>query len=346
MKAARRTRTGPQAEGAPAVQPAHEAMVITAGPRPIRITHPDRVLFPADGITKGQLVRYYADVAGFLLPYVADRPLTLQRWPEGIEGFSFFEKQVPRGAPDWIATTRQPSTGKRALVEYPLCNDVASLLWFANLAAITLHVWMSKANSVEVPDFLLFDLDPFEGCTIKTLAKVARTVRDELAPLGLSPFVKTTGGKGFHVLVPLAPLYSYEQAQAFNDLFARRIRALLPDLVTLERSKAKRTQGTVYFDWAQLGMGRTLVPPFVVRARPGAPVSTPLEWSEVEALERKRSAKPTHEELRRWNMTTVPALLAERGDPWKKAFAPGAPGAPLERALAKARELWGEDGGR
>jgi bifunctional non-homologous end joining protein LigD len=307
--------------------------------RKVRVTHPDRLLFPADGFTKADLVHYYRDVADFLVPYLLDRPLTLQRWPDGIDGFSFFEKQVPRGAPDWIATTRQPSTGKRALVDYPLCNDAASLLWFANLAAITLHVWMSRAASVDVPDFLLFDLDPFERCTIKTLARVALTVRDELSKVGMVPLVKTTGGKGLHLVVPLAPRYSYDEARRFNEVFARHVREVVPDLVTLERSKAKRAEGTVYFDWAQLGMGKTIVPPFVVRARPGAPVSMPLDWKEVEALATKRSPEPTHEEFRRWNLTTVPALLAQRGDPWRKAFARGQ---RLEPALAAVQRLWSD----
>jgi bifunctional non-homologous end joining protein LigD len=314
-------------------------MTIVVDSRTVTVTHPDRVLFPADGFTKGDLVQYYRDVADFLLPYVVERPVTLQRWPEGIDGASFFEKQVPRGAPDWIATTRQPSTGKRAFVDYPLCNDGASLAWFANLATITLHVWMSKVTAIDTPDFLLFDLDPFEGCTITTLARVALTVRDELLRLGMVALVKTTGGKGLHVLVPLAPRYSYDEAHRFNEGFARHMQRVAAGLVTLERSKAKRAKGTVYFDWAQLGLGRTIVPPYVVRARAGAPVSTPLDWSEVEALESKRSAKPTHEELRRWNTATVRALLAERGDPWKKAFERGQ---RMEPALAKARSLWSE----
>ena len=316
---------------------AAEEETIAIGSRKVTVTHPDRILFPDDGITKADLVHYYRDVAHWLLPYVEGRPLTLQRWPNGIDGFSFFEKQAPRGMPAWIARSAQPSTGRRAVVEYPVCNDAPALLWLANLATITLHVWMSRVGSIDTPDFLLYDHDPFEGCTVRTLAKVALTLRDELATVGLTPLVKTTGGKGLHAIVPLAPGCTYGAGRDFNELVARRVRLVVPDAVTLERSKAKRARGTVYFDWAQFGKGRTYVPPFVVRARPRAPVSMPLEWTEVEELAHERSAKPTNEVLARWTMKNVPALLAERGDPWKRPFGRGQ---RLEPALAKARAKW------
>jgi bifunctional non-homologous end joining protein LigD len=330
--------TRPRAPKRSAAKTAGETLL--DGPRKVSLTHPERVLFPEDGLTKGDLVHYYRDVAPFLLPYLKDRPLTLERYPQGIGAPSFFEKNVPLGAPAWLETVAMPSTGRRKTVNYPLCNDEASLLWAANMGAITLHVWMSRVGTITHPDYILFDLDPFEGCTVKTLARVALHVRGELEAIGLPPLVKTTGGKGLHLLVPLEPVYAYDEVRGFGEILARRAHEALPDLVTLDRSKAKRSEGTVYMDWVQLGQGKTLVPPFVVRAREGAPVSMPLEWREVEAMESSRG-KDTTRELRRWNITNVPRLLAENGDPWARTYAKKR---RLEPALGKARAAWGEAG--
>jgi bifunctional non-homologous end joining protein LigD len=291
--------------------------------RLVRVTHPERVLFPADGITKGELVDYYRDVAHWILPYLRDRPLTLQRWPEGIRAPCFFEKTLPRWAPPWLATTRQPRRADRtksAFVEYPLCDDEASLLWFANIGAITFHVWMSRVQAPGSPDYLWFDLDPLEGCPVKSLARVALRVREVLAATRLEPRVKTTGGKGLHVIAPLPGATTYDAARGFEQQVALRMKEEMPDLVELEFSKTKRARGKVYFDWSQLGHGKTMVPPFTVRGRDGAPVSMPLPWSEVERLAESRSTKPTTEIFRAWNLKTVPALLAERGDPWKGSW--------------------------
>ena len=307
---------------------------IVVGTRKITITHPDRILFPQEGITKGDLCHYYRDVAHWLVPYLAGRPLTLQRWPDGIEGVSFFEKEAPPAMPDWIARTTQPSKGKREQTTYPLCNDAPSLLWFANLASITVHTWMSRLPAIESPDVLLLDLDPFKGCTVATTMRVALIAREELEALGLSPLVKTTGGKGLHVVVPLAPGGSYEEARELTGLIAHRMQRAHADIVTVEHSKSKRPRGTVYVDWAQVALGKTIVPPYVVRAHPVAPVSMPLTWTEVETLAGNASKRSTEDDLSQWNMATVPALLTERGDLWKKPFAKGQ---ELGSALEKAR---------
>lgn len=327
-----------------ASKPRAETETLSFGERSVAITHPDRVLFPADGITKRDLVAYYVRVAPFLLPHIEDRPLTLQRWPEGIDGFSFFEKRAPKGMPDWIATTTQPTESGKAGkgdVAYPVLQGAtgpASLAWFANLSTITFHIWMSRVSSIASPDFLLFDLDPAETCPIRTLAHVALTLRDELATVGLEVVVKTTGGKGLHLVAPLAPGYSYETGRRMNELVAGRMAALLPNEVTLERSKARRTLNSVYFDWAQLGLGRTVVPPYTVRARPKGPVSTPIAWDEVATLSRSGATEPTTETFSAWNMGNVPAHLAEAGDLWAKAMRQGQ---KLEPALEKASSRWG-----
>ncbi|HEY2515998.1 MAG TPA: non-homologous end-joining DNA ligase [Polyangiaceae bacterium] len=308
------------------------------GARKVIVTHPERIMFPSDRITKGDLVHYYRDVAHWILPYLHDRPLTLQRWPRGIRGFSFFEKRAPRGMPDWIPTTSQPRADAKGTVTYPLACDASSLAWFANLGAITLHVWLSRLHTISSPDFLLVDLDPVAGCTTATLARVALAARDELDAVGLKARVKTTGGHGLHVLASITARSNYERARAMNEALAHRLCHLLPRHTTIERTKSMRPRGRVYIDWAQEGLGKTVVPPYTVRAKPGAPVSMPIPWSEVEAMAVERTPHSVEGAFARWNMESVRVFLAERGDPWAASF-----GHPhdLERAMERARTRWG-----
>jgi len=183
---------------------------------------------------------------------------------------------------------------------------------------------------------ILFDLDPGERCPLARLAKVALAFRDELDGVGVRAYVKTTGGMGLHVIVPLEPQYDYDVAKGVSELLARRVHTVLPDDTTLERAVARRPEDLVYLDWVQVGRGKTYVAPFTVRARPGAPVSMPLAWDEVEAMRRKR-ARETTAEMRRWTIANVPKLVAGGGDPW---VAEGWKPQKLEGALAKARSLW------
>jgi bifunctional non-homologous end joining protein LigD len=220
-------------------------------------------------------------------------------------------------------------------VEFMVCNDEPTLAYVANLAAITLHVWTSREPKLEHPDFLLIDLDRGEGCTLATLCSVALLFRETVAEIGLETLVKTTGGSGLHVVVPLAPEYDYEAARGFSELLGRRIHEQAPETTTLERTIGRRPPGTVYLDYVQVGRGKTLVPPFSVRARDGAPVSFPLTWKQIETMRRKRVADPARE-WQRWNLETVPAQLRKDGDPWKGHWR----GQKLERALQKARKLW------
>ncbi|HLW38582.1 MAG TPA: non-homologous end-joining DNA ligase [Candidatus Eremiobacteraceae bacterium] len=308
------------------------------GSHTLQISNVDKALWPRDGYTKGDLIAYYRNVARWLLPYLKDRPLTLQRWPDGIEHQSFFEKDAPRGTPEWVKTVSLPSGGKRTTVRYVVCNDEATLVFVANLAAITLHVWTSRLGSLDYPDFVLFDLDPWEGCTLKTLAAVALHVRKALEDLELAPLVKTSGGTGLHVILQLAPKYDYDSVKAFAEMVARRVADTNQDKVTLERMTRKRPRGTVYIDWVQVGKGKTIVPPFVVRARPGAPVSMPLGWSAVESMARKSVRDPLRE-FANWTMRNVPSLLQKHGDPWHAA---GRKKHNLEAALRKARKAWRE----
>jgi bifunctional non-homologous end joining protein LigD len=309
--------------------------VVEVGERSLQITNVDKVLWPRDGYTKGDLIAYYRAVAPFALPHLHGRPLTLERYPNGIDGEGWWEKNIPRGLPDWVHTVKTGASSRRDVLEFIVCDDEATLAYVANLGSIVLHVWYSRTPTLDVPDFILIDLDPWEGCTLATLARVALAVRDELAAIGVTPLVKTTGGSGLHAVVPLEPRYDWDTAKGFSELIARRVHTVLPDLTTLERMTAKRPAGTVYLDYVQVGKGKTYVAPFSVRPRDHAPVSMPIAWSEVEAMRRKR-AKETMPEMTRWTIANVPALLEKHGDPWAEVWTPH----HLETALSNARSLW------
>jgi len=310
---------------------------LAVGDRSLVLSNRDKVLWPQDGYTKGDLVAYYRAVAPFVLAHVANRPLTLQRYPDGIDGPSFFEKNAGKSLPDWIPTVTVPSEfGKRDTIRFVLCNDEATLVYVANLAAIVLHVWTSQTPALDTPEFVFFDLDPHEGCALATLAKTALGLRALLDAVGLATLVKTSGGSGLHVVVPLEPAYGYDACKGFAEIVARTLHARLPETTTLERSPAKRPAGTVYLDYVQVGRGKTLVAPYSVRARAKAPVSMPLGWDEVEAMARKR-AKDTEPEFARFTMKNAPALLEKRGDLWG---AGAWSGQRLEPALKIARDVW------
>lgn len=224
---------------------------------------------------------------------------------------------------------------------FPICNDEPSLVYFANLAAIVLHVWTSRRGALDEPDFVLFDLDPGERCTLPTLATVALTVRDLLAQIDLKALVKSTGGYGLHVVVPLAAGYSYDTAKLFAEIVARHAAAQLGDRASLQRTVAKRSPSAVYLDYVQVGLGKTLVAPYSVRARDQAPVSTPLHWEEVEAFARRRSPAMPADEFAKYTIVTTPKRLAREGDLWGGRFWKKQ---RLEAPSAKAQRLWADGG--
>jgi len=300
------------------------------------LSNPDKLLFPRDRYAKRDLVDYYRSMAPYILPYLKDRPLTIERFPDGIDGETWWEKDKPRGLPAWVRTAAVDASTRRSHIDFVICDNEATLAYIANLGSIVLHVWYSHLPTLDTPDFILIDLDPYE-CGIATLARVALRVREELENIGLHPLVKTTGGTGLHVVIPLEPRYDYDLAKNFAQLLARRVNAIAPADTTLERTIAKRPKGVVYLDFVQVGKGKTYVAPFSVRARDGAPVSMPLRWPEVEAMRRKRAAG-TSREMARWTLANVPALVRQNGDPWAaEGWAPQR----LEGALAAARSLWG-----
>jgi bifunctional non-homologous end joining protein LigD len=303
--------------------------------RSVVLSNPDKLLFPRDGYAKRDLVGYYRSMAPYILPYLKDRPLTIERFPDGIDGETWWEKDKPRGLPDWVRTVSVGASTRRDHIDFVVCDDEATLAYVANLASIVLHVWYSHVPTLETPDFVLIDLDPFE-CGIATLARVALRFREELENIGLHSLVKTTGGSGLHLVIPLEARYDYELAKNFAQLLAHRINTIAPQDTTLERTLAKRPKGTVYLDFVQVGKGKTFVAPFSVRARDGAPVSMPLRWPEVEAMRRKR-APDTSREMARWTIANVPALVEKNGDPWSgEGWVPQR----LEPALEAARSRW------
>jgi bifunctional non-homologous end joining protein LigD len=311
--------------------------IVTIDGRSLALSNQDKVLWPGE-YTKGDLVRYYRTVAHWMVPHLYGRPLTLERYPNGIDHPSFFEKEASRGTPDWVHRATVPSDSARhSEIHFIVCNDEPTLVFVANLAAIVLHIWTSREPKLDRPDFVLFDLDPFEACPIARLGRVALAFRDALESVGLQPLVKTTGGKGLHVVVPLETRYSYDEAKLFAQIVARHVNAGLPGDTTLERTIAKRPRGTVYLDWVQVGEGKTMVAPFSVRPRAKAPVSMPIGWDEVEALSRKR-ARDTQGPLAAYTIKNVPVILARDGDPWSGA---GWKPQRLEPALRRARSAWG-----
>ncbi|MGH7737165.1 MAG: non-homologous end-joining DNA ligase [Candidatus Tyrphobacter sp.] len=310
---------------------------VRVGNRTLSISNLDKVLWPRDGYTKRDLIAYYHAVAPFALPYLRDRPLTLERFPNGIGASSFFEKNAPQGMPAWIrSVTLDSSGGRHERIRYVLCNDAPALVYLANLAAIVLHIWTSRVRSLDEPDFILFDLDPGETCTLATLARVTLALRDALTEIGFVPLVKTSGGMGLHVVVPLHPGHTYDQAKVFAELVARRIAGICGDDVTLQRTIAKRRQAAVYMDYVQVGRGKTLVAPYSVRARDRAPVSWPLLWSEVEAFRRARTPVPA-DAFAKYTIRTAPKALEREGDRWSGRSWKRA---KLATVVERVRTLW------
>ena len=263
-------------------QPATE--LVQKGKRVLQLSNLDKVFWPDEQITKGDLVDYYRSVAPVLVPHLAKRPFTMRRYPDGIAGKAFFQKDAPSHMPDWIpryralVSTRERG-GAKKWIEFPLVNDELALLWMVNMACIDMNAWYSRMDRPDRPDFVLFDLDPTPEVQWSQTIEVALLVKELLDGLGLESFPKTSGGDGFHILVPLDRRSTYEDSRAFAELVAGTIARSYPKLATTQWSKARRRG--VLIDANQNGEGKTIASVYSVRPRPGAPVSTPLRWDEV-----------------------------------------------------------------
>jgi bifunctional non-homologous end joining protein LigD len=273
-------------------------------PHEVVFSNLDKVFWPDDGYTKGDLIDYYRAVSPWLLPYLKDRPVVLTRYPDGIAGKSFFQKDAPGFVPEWIRTERMWSEDTQRDIDYFVCDDVESLLYLINLGTIPLHVWASRAASLELPDWCILDLDPKEApfAHVVTVARAVKRLCDEIE---LPCFIKTSGSTGLHVLLPLGRQCTYEQSRQLGGLLARVIAAELPEIATVTRQVGKRG-ARVYLDYVQNGHGRLLVAPFSARPLPGAPVSTPLSWREV----------GPKLDIRKFTIRNVPARMKKlRDDP-------------------------------
>jgi bifunctional non-homologous end joining protein LigD len=241
------------------------------------------VLFPGDGITKGDLFEYYGEIAPVIVPHLKNRPFTMKRWREGLKGGSFFQKQAPKGMPSWIKTRQfrtWPREGGSRLVDFPLVNDRETLLWMVQMHCIDMNAWYSRVDKPERPDYVVFDLDPPESRNGFTQAiRVAHLVRQALDRLELDSYVKTSGADGIHVLVPIARRSTYADTYEFAERLSRALEDENPGLVTTEWLKKKRRG--VLVDHRQNGHGKTIASPYSVRPKAGAPVSTPLRWQEL-----------------------------------------------------------------
>ncbi|MGH7702888.1 MAG: DNA ligase D, partial [Gemmatimonadales bacterium] len=271
-------------------------------PREVKFSNLDKLFWPWEGYTKGDLVEYYRTVSPSLLPYLKDRPVVLTRYPDGIEGKSFFQKDAPKFVPEWLRTERMWSEQAQREIDYFVCDDEPSLLYIANMASIPLHIWGSRVASLETPDWSILDLDP-KGAPFSDVVKVARMLHDLCDAIELPSLVKTSGSSGLHVLIPLGRQCTYEQARSLAELLARVVATELPEIATITRAVSQR-DGRVYLDFLQNGHGRLLAAPFSVRPLPGATVSAPLQWSEVNSKL----------DITRFTIKTLPRRMEKLGD--------------------------------
>lgn len=267
------------------------------------ITHPEKVLFPGDGITKGDLAAYYEAMAPVILPHLRGRPVTMERYPAGIGKKGFWQKDVSKGFPEWLKRVEVPKKG--GVVHHPVITDTRSLLWITNQNTITQHVWASRVPRLEYPDLCVFDLDPPEG-DAADVRGAAIGLREFLKDLGLPSWVKTTGSKGFHIAVPVDGRTHIDLVARFANAVGRVFVSLAPDRLTQEFSKADR-HGRIYVDTGRNGYSATFAAAYTVRAKRGAPVSAPCTWEEIE----RGDVTPGSFTLR--NMAD---RIAEVGDVW------------------------------
>ena len=302
--------------------PAEGEAVVGARGRSIRLTNLHKPFFPERGLTKGDVLRYYADVAGLLVPHVRDRAMVMKRYPNGAAGDFFFMKRVPNPHPDWLRTCAIEH-GSGSVIDFPVVDDALALLWIVNLGCIDLNPWYSLCGATDYPNVLNFDLDPPKGPHVDfaRVCEAALLVREGLTEIGLPAYAKTTGSRGIHVYVPIEPTLVQKEVWRFAKAFAQAMFARRPDLVTAEYRIAKRPPERVLVDYNQNAWGRTLASVYSVRSTPNAGVSTPVTWDEVE-----RGLA-----LDAFDMQNVRARFAQRGDLWAPVV--NGPRVALERVV-------------
>lgn len=279
-------------------------VALRVGRRTVELTSPDKVLFPDDGITKRDLAEYYLAIAPRMLPFLRDRPLNLQRFPNGIARPGFFQQEISASHPDWVETVRVAKEG--GWVRHVVAGEAATLVYLANQGCVTLHAWLSRAGSLQRPDQMILDLDPPEAGDSRVRG-AARALGELLRGIGLTPFIKTTGSRGYHVVVPLDGKEGFERVRGFAQVVAEALVRQRPEELTVEARKDRR-EGRILVDTLRNSYAHTAVPPYAVRARPGAPVATPIGWDELE----DRRMHPA-----RFTLRTVLRRLERGLDPWR-----------------------------
>lgn len=268
----------------------------------LSLSNLDKIFWPEDKITKGELINYYHHTAPYLLPHLKDRPMTLNRYPNGIKGKNFYQKNCPDHAPKWVETTPVVLTEKT--INFILAHNTPTLLWMVNLGCIEMHPWLSSYQSPQQPSIMVFDLDPNDGTGFPEVMQIAPLIKESLQKFGLNSYAKTSGSSGLHIYVPLQPKYTYSQVQRASGMLAKIIARVIPNLATTERTISKRGP-RVYLDYLQNARGKTIASVYSVRPHPGAPVSFPVSWADIE----KGRVHPSEYHLR-----NVPALLKKNGD--------------------------------
>ncbi len=268
----------------------------------VSFTNLDKILYPGLDLKKSRVIEYYIRIAPLMLPFLRDRAIVLNRYPDGIGRAGFYEKDSPSGKPPWVKTFKRYSQTAHREINYIICNDLDTLVWMANLASLEINITLSAADSFDTPDLVLFDLDPEPPVTFDEAMDVALLLKEKLDGLNFKSYVKTSGKKGLHVVLPVVGSYNFRQTREFVHQFGKFL-ARESDLIVSEFSKS-RDPGTVFIDYLQNNRGKTMIAPYSLRAEPSAPVSTPLEWGEL-----KKGLRPEE-----FNIFTI---LKRKKDPWE-----------------------------
>lgn len=275
--------------------------------RTIELSHTDKLYFPQEGVTKGDLIGYYRRIADTMLPYIRQRPLTMQRFPNGIEESGFYQKEVSDYFPEWIERVMVPVESEAEDQPQVVCNDAATLVYLANQGCITPHVWLSRVGNLDYPDRLIFDLDPPDD-NFELVRMAALKLRETLEAAELVPFVMTTGSRGLHVTVPLDGEADFDTVRAFARHLADHLAEQEPEQFTTETRKAAR-RGRLFLDYLRNAFAQTAVPPYAVRAKPGASIATPLDWDELNRPDL---------DSRRYHIGNIFQRLGQKEDPWRE----------------------------
>jgi bifunctional non-homologous end joining protein LigD len=277
---------------------------VRVGGRTVQVSSVAKPFFPEAGLTKGDLLAYYRDVAEIMLPHLAGRPLNLQRFPNGVDGHGFWQQGAADHFPDWVRTVTVERRGRGGTVDHVVCQDAATIVYLANLATVTFHAWTSTVEHLARPDLVIIDLDPDPDQGLEVVRAAARAVKAAADELGLAPFVQTSGSRGYHVVMPLQPGPDVEVVRDFAAELAALVAARDPRRLSVEWRKAKR-DGRLLLDTARNGYAQTLVAPYSVRPRPEAPVATPIDWAELGRVE-----------PRSYTLANLRRRLARKPDPW------------------------------